>query len=120
MVELALYLPVLLLVLDGWGIGGAAVVWSGRALVVAVARAALAVGVHPPLAAALRALAPALVASLAGLAAALALAEAAPMLRLAAAPMLVLPAVMLGWRHGLGAAERRALAGRVVLALRLR
>ncbi len=118
--ELALYLPVLLVALDGWGIGGAAMVWSGRALLVAVVRARLAVVVHPPLAAELRALGPALVAAMGGLGAALVLAEAAPLLRVAAAPALVLPAIWFGWRHGLGAAERQALVARVVLALRLR
>ena len=124
--ELAAYLPLLLVALDGWGIAGAAVVWTGRALAVGVVRARLAIAIHPPLGAELRALAPALVAAVAGLAVALAVAGADPGWRLAVTPTLLLPAALLGWRHALGAAERQALAdrviamGRVVVGRRLR
>jgi len=120
--ELAIYLPALFLALDAWGIAGAAIAWSGRALLTAGIRAWLALGIHPGLGVELRALAPALAAGLMALAAALALAAADPTLRLAALPALVLPAALLAWRFGLAPAERRALAAGLAagLALRLR
>ena len=110
--ELALYLPALLFALDNWGITGGAIIWTARALLVAVLRAGLATAVHPPLAAELRALAPALFAMIASLAGALALADIDPPLRLGAAAFM-LPVAVLGWRHALTARERQALLARV-------
>ena len=118
--ELIVYLPLLFLALDAWGITGAAIVWTLRALAIAAIRARLAFGVHPALAGALRALAPAVIAALAALAAALALAEAAPAMRLAALPALALPVALLGWRHALRPDERHALWRKLAARTRLR
>lgn len=118
--ELVLYLPVLLIVLDDFGIAGAAIVWTARALATAALRTRLAIGVYPALAPEVRALAPALAAGLLGLATALAMAPLSPWLRLAGAVLLPLPAAWLAWRHGLTHGERRAVMARLVRRLRLR
>ncbi len=118
--ELALYLPALLVVLDGSGIEGAAVLWAVRAWATATLRMWLAARVHPALGREVRALAPALTAAMLAVAAALALSALAPGPRLVAALLLPLPAAWLAWRHGLAHVERHALVFGLAGRLRLR